>query len=53
MYGGGGGDDGRAREGDRGMKFLAVERARETTVAGLVEVLRFALMETVAAKRPR
>lgn len=31
----------------RGMKFLAVERARETTMAGLVGVLRFALMETV------
>lgn len=29
------------------MKFLAVERARETTMGGLVGVLRFALMETV------
>lgn len=29
------------------MKFLAVERARETTMGRLVGVLRFALMETV------
>lgn len=29
------------------MKFLAIERARETTMDRLVGVLRFALMETV------
>lgn len=29
------------------MKFLAVERAGETTTGGLVGVLRFVLMETV------
>lgn len=35
------------REGGGEMKFLAVERARETAMGKLVGILRFALMETI------
>lgn len=38
---------GACRGEKRGMKFLAVERARETTMGKLVGILRLALMETI------